>query len=80
MSVAEYYARFLMLKRFVLCYFASESVSFQSVSFPVCVLGLHISLRLVVTTFSCLTLAKAVIRALECEHVHLSHHQTRTTS
>lgn len=74
MSVAEYYARFLMLKRFVLCYFASESVSF-----PVCVLGLHISLRLVDTTFSCLTLAKAVIRTLECEHVHLSHHQTRTT-
>lgn len=65
MSVAEYYARFLMLKRFILCYFA-----FESVSCLVCVLGLHISLRSVVTTFSCLTLAKAVIRALECEHAH----------
>lgn len=39
--------------------------------------GLHFSILSVVATFSCSTLAEAVMRTLKCEHAHMSHHQSR---
>lgn len=68
-SVAEYQARFLVLERF-----ASGSFSPQRVRASPFVFGLHICLHVVVATFSCSTLVEAVIRALECDHTHDSHH------
>lgn len=38
---------------------------------------LRISIRSTVSTFACATLAEAVMRALECEHPHESHHHAR---
>ena len=42
--------------------------------------GLCISIRSVVATFSCATLAEAVMRALLNEHAHVSHHQERAVA
>lgn len=71
----EYQAKFLMLERFPLGSFASERErATQFVS------GLHISLRVVVATFSCSTVAEAVMRALENEHAHDSHNQAKGTA
>ena len=42
--------------------------------------GLRISVGSVVATFSCATLAEAVMRALQNEHAHVSHHQERVVA
>ena len=75
MSVAEYQARFLMLERFA--HDSSTSERERAAQF---VSGLRISVRSVVATFSCATLAEAVMRALQNEHAHVSHHQERAVA
>lgn len=69
MSVVEYHARFLMLERWPSGTFVMERERVAWFDF-----GLNISLTLVLATFLCPTLAKTIMRALECEHAHEFHH------
>lgn len=70
MSMIEYQAQFLMLKRFEPSNFFSNRELVQYIS------GLRIRLRSVVATFACRTLLQAVVRSLDCEQTQESHHQT----
>lgn len=72
--MAECQGQFVTLERFAPGFFVSErELAGQFVS------SLRINLRSVVATFSCSMLAEAMMMALECEHAHETHHQTRGT-
>lgn len=64
--------RFLTLERLVSGSFASERERVtQFVS------RLMINNKSVVSPFTCATLAEALMRVLECDHVHEFYHQSR---
>lgn len=69
MPVVKYQTQFLTLERSALGCFELERERVTQF-----VLNLRISLRAIAATFLCSTLAKAVMKALECVHAHEPHH------
>lgn len=72
--MAKYQAQFLTSEKFALGKFATERERERTIQF---MSKLCISFRPMVATFSCVTLAEAVMRTLECEYAHEYYHQRR---
>ena len=70
--MAEYQVRFLTLERFAPgCFISERERASQFVA------GLRLSIGSIVAMFSCAMLSEAVMRALQCEGVHVSYHQAK---